>query len=529
MRKLLYGLILLAAAIPAVWLIVLDRQGRLVWDHWDEAKRGVLYRSGQLTGDQLTAAIKRNGIRTVINLQMPGDELAAERDLARSSRRRLRELADARRWFWRGVAIPRDPQDHRRSPAAPRAGPLCPGHVPDRCCRGALPLRARRLDARRRRGRDAAANVSLWLAAGLHLRHGEEQTGVGRAAARDDRRPQPGGGFVARRCPTDWQRRPSMSLDPAFIRAAHRLKLKTTEARWRLRLDHRRSPRSPGARLIMVGLALFFVILGAINLDLGSGRSTTGTGGRRKTGAAGPGFRLLGARFVAGTSHSQSRARAAGGVRPAQLGGRTLAGCIGRNHRRMDDRAEHGQGPWAARWRSFWDLLVRQPGADRSIGRNWPGPDRRVGHAGVDRPAHHARLRPGCRTMGRTGVSGRRMASTGSDRPGDHRHRQVERQIFSRACSCRPLATAILWSFWTVWASSAEVWAATLTLPLTQKPAWMLGLQVVALGLPWSPFAILLLSRSVRDGWKSDGRSWLIGWLQVVVGVPYQSGRSCRV
>ena len=81
MRKLLYGLILLAVAVPAGWLIVLDRQGRLVWDHWDEAKRGVLYRSGQLTGDQLTAAITRHGIRTVINLQMPGDELAAERDL----------------------------------------------------------------------------------------------------------------------------------------------------------------------------------------------------------------------------------------------------------------------------------------------------------------------------------------------------------------------------------------------------------------------------------------------------------------
>jgi protein tyrosine/serine phosphatase len=84
MRKLLRGLILLAVVLPAGWLIVLDRQGRLVWDHWDEAKRGVLYRSGQLTGDQLTAAIKRHGIRTVINLQMPGDELAAERDLCAS-------------------------------------------------------------------------------------------------------------------------------------------------------------------------------------------------------------------------------------------------------------------------------------------------------------------------------------------------------------------------------------------------------------------------------------------------------------
>jgi protein-tyrosine phosphatase len=82
MRKLLYGLILLVAAVSAGWLVVLDRQGRLVWDHWDEAKRGVLYRSGQLTGEQLTRAVKRHNIRTVINLQLPGPELAAERELS---------------------------------------------------------------------------------------------------------------------------------------------------------------------------------------------------------------------------------------------------------------------------------------------------------------------------------------------------------------------------------------------------------------------------------------------------------------
>ena len=48
MRKVLSGLVPLAAALVAAWLISLDRQGRLVWDHWDEVKRGVLYRSGQL-------------------------------------------------------------------------------------------------------------------------------------------------------------------------------------------------------------------------------------------------------------------------------------------------------------------------------------------------------------------------------------------------------------------------------------------------------------------------------------------------
>ena len=82
MRKVLSGLVPLAAALVAAWLISLDRQGRLVWDHWDEVQRGVLYRSGQLTPAQLTEAVKRYDIRTVINLQWPGNEMRAERDLA---------------------------------------------------------------------------------------------------------------------------------------------------------------------------------------------------------------------------------------------------------------------------------------------------------------------------------------------------------------------------------------------------------------------------------------------------------------
>jgi protein tyrosine phosphatase (PTP) superfamily phosphohydrolase (DUF442 family) len=83
MRRLLYGLMPLLALVAGGWLIVLDRQGRLVWDHWDETKRGILYRSGQLTEPQLTEAARRYGIRTVVNLQMPGAELEAERELAK--------------------------------------------------------------------------------------------------------------------------------------------------------------------------------------------------------------------------------------------------------------------------------------------------------------------------------------------------------------------------------------------------------------------------------------------------------------
>jgi protein tyrosine/serine phosphatase len=82
MRKLLSGLVPLSAALAAAWLISLDRQGQLVWDHWDEVKSGVLYRSGQLSSSQLTEAVKRYNIRTVINLQWPGEEMKVERGLA---------------------------------------------------------------------------------------------------------------------------------------------------------------------------------------------------------------------------------------------------------------------------------------------------------------------------------------------------------------------------------------------------------------------------------------------------------------
>lgn len=83
MRKVLSALVPLSAALMAWWLISLDRGGRLFWDHWDTAKRGVLYRSGQLTPEQLTEAVRRYGIRTVVNFQWPGEEMKAERELAR--------------------------------------------------------------------------------------------------------------------------------------------------------------------------------------------------------------------------------------------------------------------------------------------------------------------------------------------------------------------------------------------------------------------------------------------------------------
>jgi len=78
-----------------------------------------------------------------------------------------------------------------------------------------------------------------------------------------------------------------------------------------------------------------------------------------------------------------------------------------------------------------------------------------------------------------------------------------------------PALAAAGWSAWALSVAPAEAWAAALTLPLTQKPAWLLIPGVLALGLPWTPFAALTAGRSVRDGWPAQGRALVIGWLQV--------------
>lgn len=73
----------LFAVVLGVWITEETWRNRWVWDHFDVVKRGVLYRSGQLNGDQLSAAVARYGIKTVISFQIPGGDVDGERDLAR--------------------------------------------------------------------------------------------------------------------------------------------------------------------------------------------------------------------------------------------------------------------------------------------------------------------------------------------------------------------------------------------------------------------------------------------------------------
>ncbi|MDR3636175.1 MAG: tyrosine-protein phosphatase [Isosphaeraceae bacterium] len=76
--RIAIALVLIIAAGLTAWITVETRRNRMVWDHFDVVKHGILYRSGQLTSEQLEAAIKRYGIRTVVNFQIPGARVNAE-------------------------------------------------------------------------------------------------------------------------------------------------------------------------------------------------------------------------------------------------------------------------------------------------------------------------------------------------------------------------------------------------------------------------------------------------------------------
>lgn len=71
------------AASAGVYFTVETRNNRLVWDHFDVVKNGMLYRSGQLNSDQLEQAVKRYGIRTLISFQYPGAGVEFERTVAK--------------------------------------------------------------------------------------------------------------------------------------------------------------------------------------------------------------------------------------------------------------------------------------------------------------------------------------------------------------------------------------------------------------------------------------------------------------
>ncbi len=79
-----------------------------------------------------------------------------------------------------------------------------------------------------------------------------------------------------------------------------------------------------------------------------------------------------------------------------------------------------------------------------------------------------------------------------------------------------PIATFAAWSTWACKVSGAEVWAASQTWPLTQPNSWSQAAWVLAAGLPWSPFAMLVAWPGVRQGLGNPAWTYVKGWLQTV-------------
>lgn len=81
--SVLASFLVAGSAAVGIWLTVETRNNRLVWDHFDVVKPGILYRSGQLNPDQLRDAVRIHGIRTVVSFQLPGQGVEQERAVAR--------------------------------------------------------------------------------------------------------------------------------------------------------------------------------------------------------------------------------------------------------------------------------------------------------------------------------------------------------------------------------------------------------------------------------------------------------------
>jgi protein tyrosine phosphatase (PTP) superfamily phosphohydrolase (DUF442 family) len=83
--RIAMAVVVVSALAALTWLTSETRRNRLVWDHFDVVKPGILYRSGQLNPDQLRSAVRdpRYGFRTVISFQIPGQGVEGERDLCR--------------------------------------------------------------------------------------------------------------------------------------------------------------------------------------------------------------------------------------------------------------------------------------------------------------------------------------------------------------------------------------------------------------------------------------------------------------
>lgn len=80
-----------------------------------------------------------------------------------------------------------------------------------------------------------------------------------------------------------------------------------------------------------------------------------------------------------------------------------------------------------------------------------------------------------------------------------------------------PIATFAAWSAWAISATRAEVWAASLTIPISGPSTWKAGLGAIAAMLPWSPIALGMAFPTVRAGLGDRSRGFVMNWGKVAI------------
>ncbi len=306
-----------------------------------------------------------------------------------------------------------------------------------------------------------------------------------------------------------------MSLDPTLIHAVHRFKIKT------LRHDRASTWTPPaltrtGVWLGMTGLTILFVILGVINFDLGPTEARLGLAAGETLGPVGQMFGYWAPdlwplevlpSLVLGRLEAAGRPSPAAIRWPAAIAAILVGWMIARSmSREFGLRASLLFGVC---WFGSLALIDRSAttGIDWIMGLAMVAAIDRLITPGSDWIAGVwaavAFLAGGWPPLFVIALAVIVVGKSSSN------------SILKLALP--PLFTSIVWSAWTMRTCSVELCAAAFSLPFTRKPDWSLSLSVLALGLPWSPFSLLALSRSVRQNWKPDGRLWLNGWLAVTL------------
>ncbi len=303
-----------------------------------------------------------------------------------------------------------------------------------------------------------------------------------------------------------------MNVDPALAPLARLVPLrafrvdgKADTASW--------SPQTQWAWLALALLATFFVLVGAIDLDLGPGEARLGLAAGERPGPLGQvvGYwapdlwpaKVLPS-FILAQIEPGGRPTSAAVRWPAALAG-ILAGLI------LSRRTARFMGTGAGLllgvcWFGSIALIDRSSaiGIDLIVGLATLATLSRLMTTGADPIAGFwaalAFLAGGLPPLVMIALA---IVVMG-------RHTKP----FSLSLLVPPLFAMIGWSAWTSTTLSPEICAGALALPFTQKPEWSLGALAFALGLPFSPFAVLAIARSTRSAWTPEARAWMTGWFQ---------------